>query len=33
KHPNPEGSGWVAKVLKVDIFAGLLAIYLSKFDV
>ncbi len=33
KHPNPEGSGWVAKVLKVGIFAGLLAIYLSKFDV
>ncbi len=33
KHPNPEGSGWVAKVLKVDIFAGLLAIYLSKFDI
>ena len=31
KHPNPEGSGWVAKVLKVDIFAGLLAIYLSRF--
>jgi len=33
KHPNPEGSGWVAKVLKVDIFAGLLAIYLSKFEI
>jgi geranylgeranylglycerol-phosphate geranylgeranyltransferase len=33
KHPNPAGAGWVAKVLKVDIFAGLLAIYLSKFDV
>ena len=33
KHPNPEGSGWVAKVLKVDIFAGLLAIYLSRFDI
>ncbi|UCH10343.1 MAG: geranylgeranylglycerol-phosphate geranylgeranyltransferase [Fidelibacterota bacterium] len=32
-HPNPAGAGWVAKVLKVDIFAGLLAIYLSKFDV
>ncbi len=33
KHPNPAGAGWVAKVLKVDIFAGLLAIYLSKFDI
>lgn len=33
KHPNPQGCGWVAKLLKVDIFAGLLAIYLSKFDV
>lgn len=33
KHPNPAGAGWVAKVLKVDIFAGLLVIYLSKFDV
>ncbi len=32
KHPNPAGSGWVAKVLKVDIFAGLLAIYLSRFE-
>ena len=32
KHPNPVGAGWVAKVLKVDILAGLLAIYLSKFD-
>ncbi|MCH7496893.1 MAG: geranylgeranylglycerol-phosphate geranylgeranyltransferase [Candidatus Marinimicrobia bacterium] len=29
KHPTPAGAGWVAKVLKVDIFAGLLAIYLS----
>lgn len=33
KHPNPEGCSWVAKVLKVDIFLGLLAVYLSKFDV
>jgi geranylgeranylglycerol-phosphate geranylgeranyltransferase len=33
RHPNPTGCGWVSKVLKVDIFAGLLAIYLSKFDV
>lgn len=33
KHPDPAGGGWVAKVLKVDIFAGLLAVYLSKFDV
>ncbi|UCD37933.1 MAG: geranylgeranylglycerol-phosphate geranylgeranyltransferase [Fidelibacterota bacterium] len=32
KHPNPAGAGWVAKVLKVDILAGLLAIYLSKFE-
>jgi geranylgeranylglycerol-phosphate geranylgeranyltransferase len=32
-HPSPRGCGWVAKVLKVDIFAGLLAIYLTKFDV
>ena len=33
KHPNPAGAGWVAKVLKVGIFTGLLAIYLSKLDV
>jgi geranylgeranylglycerol-phosphate geranylgeranyltransferase len=33
RHPNPSGCGWVSKLLKVDIFAGLLAIYLSKFDV
>jgi geranylgeranylglycerol-phosphate geranylgeranyltransferase len=33
RHPNPRGCGWVSKLLKVDIFAGLLAIYLSKFDV
>ncbi|UCH62237.1 MAG: UbiA family prenyltransferase [Fidelibacterota bacterium] len=33
KHPNPAGAGRVAKVLKLDIFAGLLAIYLSKFDI
>ncbi|MFC1484468.1 geranylgeranylglycerol-phosphate geranylgeranyltransferase [Candidatus Neomarinimicrobiota bacterium] len=33
RHPNPQGCGWVSKLLKVDIFAGLLAIYLSKFDV
>lgn len=33
KHPNPEGCSWIAKVLKVDIFFGLLAVYVSKFDV
>ena len=33
KHPDPEGAAWIAKVLKVDIFFGLLAVYLSKFDV
>ena len=32
QHPNPMGCAWVARVLKVDIFAGLLAIYLSRFD-
>lgn len=29
---TPAGCKWVAKVLKADIFAGLLAVYLSKFD-
>ena len=33
KHPNPEGCSWVAKVLKVDIFFGLLAVYVSKFNI
>lgn len=32
KHPDPGGCAWVAKVLKIDIFFGLLAIYLSRFD-
>lgn len=33
KHPDPGGCKWIAKVLKIDIFFGLLAVYLSKFDV
>ena len=33
KHPDPGGCAWVAKVLKIDIFFGLLAVYLSRFDV
>ncbi len=33
RHPDQAGCSWVAKVLKVDIFAALLATYLSKFDV
>ena len=33
KHPDPRGSAWIATVLKVDIFFGLLAVYLSQFDV
>ncbi len=32
KHPDPGGCAWVAKVLKIDIFFGLLAVYLSRFD-
>jgi geranylgeranylglycerol-phosphate geranylgeranyltransferase len=34
KHnPNPMGCAHVARILKIDVFAGLLAVYLSKFDV
>ena len=34
KHnPTPVGCAHVARILKIDVFAGLLAVYLSKFDV
>jgi hypothetical protein len=34
KHnPSPLGCAHVARILKIDVFAGLLAVYLSKFDV